>query len=223
MKVQAVIVAAGSGTRLGYDMPKAFVPLKGEPMLLHPLRTFDTHPAVSSVILVVPYDLVMQTRALVSEAGLLKVTAVIAGGKERKDSVANGLRVLDSDTDTVLIHDGARPLVSAGVIDRVIIGVMNEKAAFPAVPAVDTVKRFDAKTGIVKETLNRDELCCVQTPQGFRVELVPYLLKRAGELTNAFDEAMLAEEIVPVQAVQGEQRNFKITVEQDLKLAELIA
>ena len=223
MKVQVVVVAAGSGTRLGYDMPKAFVPLKGEPMLLHPLRTFDAHPAVASVILVVPHDLVLQARALVSEAGLRKVTAVIAGGKERKDSVSNGLRVLDADTHAVLIHDGARPLVSAAVIDRVIAGLADAKAAFPAVPSADTVKRFDPKTGIVKQTLNRDELCCVQTPQGFRVDLVAHLLKRAAELSNAFDEAMLAEEIVPVKAVQGEQRNFKITVEQDLKLAELIA
>jgi len=223
MKVQAVIVAAGSGTRLGYDMPKAFVPLKGEPMILHSLRVFQVHAAIDSVILVVPYDLREAAAALVATSGLTKVRAVVPGGKERKDSVSNGLRELASDTAAVLIHDAARPLVSSAVIDRVIAGLVDCKAVFPGIPSADTVKRIDTKTGVVKETLNRDELCCVQTPQGFRAEVVSYLLQRARELTTAFDEAMIAEEITPVKAVAGESRNFKITVEQDLKLAELIA
>lgn len=220
--VDVIIVGAGSGSRLGENIPKAFVSLNERPILYYSLKTFEEIAAVDNIVLVVPEDYIGVAKDLVASERFKKVKYVVRGGAERKDSVANGFAELDADADFVLIHDAARPLIPEHVIDAVIKALRSNKAVIPVVPAVDTVKLIDSKSQEVKETLDRDCLACVQTPQGFSVDLVPYLIEKASQTTVAFDEAMLLEGYCPIKTVEGDVNNFKITVPGDMVYASLL-
>lgn len=220
--IEVIVVAAGSGSRLGYDVPKAFVPLAGKEMFCHSAKLFDACSRVDSIILVVPDQLMAKTNTLVKKYSLNKVKAIVAGGKERNDSVANGFAQLDARTDTVLIHDAARPLLSAAVLGRVLDASQDYKAVFPGLPAVDTIKEIDLSTMKVEQTLDRAKLYRVQTPQAFSADIIPVLLSRAQETTVAYDEAMLLEGICAISVVEGEEENFKITRKSDLSYAEYL-
>lgn len=220
--VDVIVVAAGSGSRLGASVPKAFVPLNGKEIFYYSAKCFDAHPEVNNVILVVPEPLLSKTKELVKDYDLTKVTKVVAGGEERNDSVANGFEQLNANADIVLIHDAARALLSSEVVDRVLKAMENSKAVFPAVPAVDTIKEVSLDSMKVIKTLDRSKLYCVQTPQAFTVDMIPVLLKKAKNTDVAYDEAMLLEGECPIQVVEGDYRNFKITVKSDLKYAEFL-
>jgi 2-C-methyl-D-erythritol 4-phosphate cytidylyltransferase len=162
-----------------------------------------------------------RVRELVATYGLGQVSAVVAGGLKRQQSVALGLQALRR-CDVVLVHDGARPLVTADIIERVVEAAVEHGAAVPAVPVRDTIKRVDGDR--VVETLNRDELRAVQTPQGFRYELLVQAHERARE--EGFygtDDATLVERLGhPVAVVPGSPENLKITTPEDLLLAEAL-
>lgn len=223
-KVFAIVVAAGSGTRFGSPVPKQFLLLRDRPVVAHTLGRFEDAPEVDEVVLVVPESSLADAEALVRRSGLQKVGAVVAGGRRRQDSVANGLRKLSlKASDIVLVHDGVRPFVDRRQIAQVTAECRKHKAAVLAVQPKDTVRRSSG--GIFFDrTLDRTALWLIQTPQAFTAGL----LKRAMAMAvskgiSASDEAALVERLgVKAKIVHGSYDNIKITTLEDLELGKLI-
>ncbi len=216
MTIGAIIVAAGSSQRMG-GIDKLLAPLGGRPVIAHSLAVFAAHPRVEAMVIVVSPANEASIRALTDE--LAPDASVVLGGSRRRDSVANGLNAL-GDCEHVLVHDGARPLVTAEMIDGALDGAIQSGASVCAVPVSDTVKRA-ADDGLVASTVNRDRLWLAQTPQAFRTEV----LRRAHAAhdIDATDDAALVELIEePVRLVIGSSENLKITTPSDLALAEAI-
>ena len=219
MKVSAIIPAAGQGLRMGGDTPKQFLLLKGKPILHHTLAVFET--CVDSVTLVVPEKELAASRKQWA-SGI--VQQVIAGGAERQDSVANGLRALDKDTDIVIVHDAVRPFVSPEIIKESIAAAREFGAAVAAIPMRDTVKKGTAD-GWVAGAVDRENLWRMQTPQAFQYDLLCEAFERATK--NDYygtDEGSLVENLgKPVKIIAGSEWNIKITCPDDLALGEKIS
>jgi 2-C-methyl-D-erythritol 4-phosphate cytidylyltransferase len=213
-RCDVIIVAAGSGTRLGFDIPKAFVPLAGKPILIHSLETFLAHPTVERIIVVVPTGFVERTAGAFADD---KVT-VVAGGAERWESVRNGCAA--SDAPWVLVHDAARPFVTTAVIDALLVMRSSFDCAFTATPVVDTIRTFTNDTA--GETVDRSKLVRVGTPQLFRTSLLPRCFDLAATLPSPpTDEVFLMQQIgIPAGIARGDPKNFKITTREDLEMAE---
>ncbi len=222
MNVHVLIPAAGAGRRMGGDVNKQYLLLAGRPILAQTISRFENHPKISDIILVAPVEAMAYCREdIVGANGFAKVSQVVAGGKERQDSVRNGLRACPAAADDiVLIHDGVRPLLSAGLIDEVIATAAGQGAALVAVPAKDTIKVV--VDGKVQQTPDRSTLWQAQTPQAFRYDLIATAHEKAyKEGYQATDDAQLAEWAgQPVAIVEGDYRNLKITTPEDLLLAE---
>ena len=220
--VGVIIVAAGSASRMG-GINKILAPLASKPAICHTISAFNKNPAVSDIVLVTREDMVLNLQNLADEYGFLKVTDVITGGSCREESVKNGFERLmkNPKIKTVLIHDGARPLVSEEVINRVINAAEEYSAAIPAVPVKDTIKKIGAM-GRVEQTVERENLVNIQTPQGFAVEIFKTAFEKAGEDLSRFtDDASIAEAAeIPVYTVPGDYKNIKITTPEDVILAE---
>jgi 2-C-methyl-D-erythritol 4-phosphate cytidylyltransferase len=218
--VDAIIVAAGSGVRLGADVPKAFVTLAGKPMFVHSLLQFAAHSAVNRIIIVVPEARTEEAKRIINNQGFAKEIIVIAGGKHRWQSVKNGVDA--SSALWVVIHDAARPLVSVRVIDAVVALEKKFDAIISATPEVDTVRKFSGDRAL--GTIDRNELVRVQTPQMFKRDALASAFKHAASLsTPPTDEAMLMEAAgVEVGIAWGDPLNFKITTKEDLVLAEAL-
>jgi 2-C-methyl-D-erythritol 4-phosphate cytidylyltransferase len=218
MGALAVIVAAGRGERMGAGVPKAFLPLGGIPMLVHSARVFDAAASVSALAVVVPEARLDEARALLRS--LAKPTTVAAGGERRQDSVRAGVATAPGFDGIVLVHDAARPLVDAELVDAVVAAAGESGAAIPILPVTDTIKRVEH--GVVLETLDRAALGAAQTPQGFDAGL----LRRALEAADR-DGAVMTDEAAAVErtgaavrAVRGSAENRKITTPEDLAWAE---
>jgi 2-C-methyl-D-erythritol 4-phosphate cytidylyltransferase len=217
----AVLVAAGRGERMGAGRAKAFLPLAGRALLLRAAEAFESAPEVEAIVAVVPADEQRAARDLL--APLRKVTAVVAGGATRQDSVRAGLEALPSAFDgIVLVHDAARALIEPALIASVVRAAAETGAAIPVLPLVDTIKRV--RDGAVGETLDRSELAAAQTPQGVRRALLQQALDEAARKgITVTDEAMAVEHLGRrVAAVVGSPRNLKITTPHDLRWAELL-
>ena len=216
----AIVVAGGEGTRLGADLPKAFVRLGGRPLLAHSIDLFEEHPAVDRMVLVVPAEWEEPAALLANELAAGTVTAAVAGGETRALSVAAGLGEVGADAEAILVHDAARPFASAGLIDRLLAALEQHDGAIPALPLTDTVKRV--REGVVAETLDRGELRSVQTPQAFRAAALRQAFSApADAVRGATDCASLVEAAgFAVAAVAGEPGNVKITTPDDLARAE---
>jgi 2-C-methyl-D-erythritol 4-phosphate cytidylyltransferase len=214
----AIIVGAGAGDRLGSDRPKAFVRFRGRTLLASSLAVFDDHPGIDGIICVVPAGYEDRATLVVDDLLADKVSAAVAGAATRAGSVSEGLVAVPESAAFVLVHDAARPLVTSGVIDRVLAGLATgAEAVIPGVPLADTVKRVAG--GRVIETLRRDELVAVQTPQGFPRAVLAEAL--AAEFEGATDCASLVERLGrAVTVVEGDPGNFKITTPEDLARAE---
>ncbi|HEY1303593.1 MAG TPA: 2-C-methyl-D-erythritol 4-phosphate cytidylyltransferase [Vicinamibacterales bacterium] len=218
MRVTAIIAAGGSGRRMGSRHPKQLLDLGGRTILSRSVRAFDSHPSVSDLVVVVPSDL-EPARAHEHIGPTTRPLTIVPGGPRRQDSVANAFASVDPSAEIVLIHDAARPFVSAEVIDRTIEAAAAHGAAIAAVEASDTVKRVERHPhgALIVETIPRGTIFMAQTPQGFRREVLAdaVALGRSGE--EATDEASLAERAGhPVHVVAGESGNVKITTEEDL-------
>jgi 2-C-methyl-D-erythritol 4-phosphate cytidylyltransferase len=217
----AVIVpAAGRGERLGPGAPKALRTLAGQPILLHAVRNLAAARDIDIIVVAVPEDAAEESRALL--AGIELPIVIVSGGETRQDSVARALLALPAEVDVVLVHDAARPLVPAEVVDRVAAAVRSgSQAVIPTLGVVDTIKDVDAD-GIVRATLDRARLHAVQTPQGFHRDV----LQRApaeSDGGDATDDAGMVERMgVTVHVVPGHEEAFKITRPLDLVLAEAI-
>ncbi|HEX5723833.1 MAG TPA: 2-C-methyl-D-erythritol 4-phosphate cytidylyltransferase [Longimicrobiaceae bacterium] len=219
MEAAAVVVAAGAGARLGGPIPKQFLEVAGEPILLRAVRPFLEHPRVGAVVVVLPpLDAARPPHFL---AGL--AIRIVAGGAERGDSVWNGLLATPEQAERVLIHDGARPFVTAPVIDRV-LDAARRGGALAALPVTDTIKEVDTD-GTVAATLERTRLWQAQTPQGFpRGEILAAYHRARQEGVAATDDAALYERYVgPVKVVLGSELNLKITRPLDLEVAAAVA
>ncbi|HRE61661.1 MAG TPA: bifunctional 2-C-methyl-D-erythritol 4-phosphate cytidylyltransferase/2-C-methyl-D-erythritol 2,4-cyclodiphosphate synthase [Micropepsaceae bacterium] len=215
MKIAALIVAAGKGTRAGGALPKQFQPLAGEALLAHAWRAFAQHPAISCVAVVIGAG----DQAAVAALDLTPAPLLVTGGETRQDSVRLGLEALSGDpSDAVLIHDGARPFADAALISRVIEALSHHKAVLPVLAMDDTVKRVEDGRAI--ETLDRNALARAQTPQGFHfAAILDAHRKFAGQAMT--DDAALAEAAgLAVATVPGSPDNMKVTHPQDFSRAE---
>ncbi len=206
------------------SLPKAFLPIVGVPLLVRTLRSMERSSSVSKGILIVTPGWKEYCYGLLDQYGPFRLSwVVIHGGKERQDSVHLGLTQLDKDCELVIIHDGARPFVTAGMIDRSLEMAAKVGGAVVAIPAKDTIKRVSA-TGVIAETLSRQELWLAQTPQTFCVPLIRKA--HAWALANnvlTTDDAALVEKIGGVvKVIPGNPYNIKITTPEDLALAEMI-
>jgi 2-C-methyl-D-erythritol 4-phosphate cytidylyltransferase len=218
--IDAIIVAAGSGQRLGAELPKAFVALAGKPLYIHSLLQCAAHPSVARIIMVVPEAKVAEVKEDVKGLGASKEIVVVAGGKHRWQSVQNGVNA--SNAEWVMIHDAARPFVSKAVIDGVIALSDRYSAVIATTPEVDTIRKFEGDRAL--ETLDRSSVVRVQTPQLFLREKLVSALDHAPFLASVpTDEAMLMETSgEPVGIAPGDPLNFKITTKEDLALAEAL-
>src|SRR5436309_772658 len=209
MSVWAILVAAGRGERLGLDRPKAFANLGDEPLLAEPLRRLEACPWIDAIVLVAPPGWEEPAILLAEEEGCGKVRACVAGGEERSDSVRAGLAEVPDDALVILVHDAARPLVTDDVVERVLAPLSEGwDGAVPGLPVGDTLKRVGSDGG-VEETVARDGLWAVQTPQAF----VADALRRAhaGD-SDATDDAGLVEAAGGrVKVVEGDPRLLKVT------------
>lgn len=198
-------------------MRKQYLEIGGEPVLLRAVRPFLAHPRIACVVVVLPPEDVDDPPPWL--AGL--PVTIVAGGAERGDSVLHGLRAVSGEVDRVLVHDGARPFVSADVIDRVLDA---DGGAIAAVPVTDTIQRVD-EDGVITETPDRAALWQAQTPQGFpRAALLDaYLRARADGVAATDDAAVYARYAGPVRVVMGSHRNLKVTRPEDLPVAEALA
>ena len=215
----AVIVAAGTASRMG-GIDKVMAPLGGEPMIARTVRAFQDCDAISEIVVVTREDLILPITGLCKTMD--KVTAVVAGGKTRQESVNLGLNALSDKVRLAAVHDGARPLASWQLIDRVVRAANAYGAAAPAVPVRDTIKV--ARGGLVERTPDRSALAAVQTPQVFDYDLLQAALNQADkEHAVVTDDCSAVERLgMKVKLVEGEERNFKVTTRQDLLLARAL-
>jgi 2-C-methyl-D-erythritol 4-phosphate cytidylyltransferase len=217
----AVVVAAGSGERLGADRPKAFVRFGGRTLLAASLVVLDDHDAVDGVVVVVPVGWEERASLLADDLCASKIAAAVAGGATRARSVAVGVEELPAACGLVLVHDAARPLLAAALVDRVVAALATGvDGAVPGLPLTDTVKRV-GPGAVVAETLERTSLRAVQTPQGFRTPVLRAALAAGGE--DATDCASLVEAAGGrVVVVEGDPENIKVTTPGDLERAEAL-
>lgn len=217
----AIIVAAGSGTRMGAGKDKLFLPLAGQPVVLHAWRQLDTSPWVNEVVLVVREGQQGRFQELAARAPLTKPFHIVAGGAERQDSVANGLAALDPATELVAIHDGARPCVTQELIAAVFEAAARHGAAVAAQKVTDTLKEADAE-GCIRRTVDRTHLWAVQTPQTFRVAVIRRAIAAAREQGLKLTDDTAACELIgqKVVLVASPAPNPKITYPADLLYAE---
>jgi 2-C-methyl-D-erythritol 4-phosphate cytidylyltransferase len=217
MSVWAILVAAGRGERLGLDRPKAFAKLGEEPLLAEPLRRLEACPWIDGIVLVAPPGWEEPAILLAEEEGCGKVHACVTGGETRSDSVRAGLTEVPADALVVLVHDAARPLVSDDVVERVLAPLSEGwDGVVPGLPVGDTLKRVGSDGG-VEETVARDGLWAVQTPQAFAAETLRRAFSPSNTVLQATDCAGHVEAAGGrVKVVDGDPRLLKVTSEADL-------
>ena len=226
-KYAAIVLSAGSGSRMKSDIPKQYLPLIEKPVIYYSLMAFQNSPVDEIILVSGANDIEYCRKEIVERYGLSKVTRIVAGGKERYDSVYEGLCA--TDAEYVLIHDGARPVLTSHLIDRMIQGVENTGACIAAMPVKDTIKLSDEHKQVAS-TPDRKHLWMVQTPQCFARTLLEEsyeILKckqKAGEkVPDITDDAMIVEYATgkKITLVEGAYTNLKITTPEDLAVAEI--
>jgi 2-C-methyl-D-erythritol 4-phosphate cytidylyltransferase len=216
-RIGVVIVAAGLSQRM-VTVDKVFEPILGRPLIAHTVSVFEESTLVDEIILVLGKHNIEKGRALASQEGWVKLKHVCTGGQRRQDSVKAGLQHL-SHCEWVMVHDGARPCVTREVIELGLENVMETGAAVPTVAVNDTVKKV--KEGLVLETLQREGLLAVQTPQVFHYKILQEAYQH--DLDGVTDDASLVERLGhPVSTFTGSVENIKVTTQADLHLAEVI-
>ena len=226
-KITAIVLAAGSGSRMKSKTKKQFMEIKGKPVIWYSLFEFEKSRVDEIILVTGKEDIDYCKKEIVEKYNLKKIKNVVAGGSERYESVYNGLKEVTGNI--VLIHDGARPLINNEIIERSIEGTIKSDACVVGVPVKDTIKRAD-KEGYIIDTPNRSELWITQTPQSFKTDLVKMAYKKMKEelekgntTLNITDDAMVVEEFTTYQVrfVQGDYKNIKVTTPEDIDIAEL--
>lgn len=223
IKTLAIIPSAGLGRRMAGPGRKNYIELLGKPILAHTLGAFEESELVDAVVVVVtPGDERLCQENIIEAYGFKKVIKVLPGAKDRQGSVRNGLPDVEDPPELIVVHDGARPLVTAGIIDSTIEEARSTGAAIAAVRVKDTIKEVHG--GLVASTPQRDSLWAAETPQAFRADILIKAFRKAE--TDGFtgtDESTLVERLgARVSIVEGSYENIKITTEEDLLLAERI-
>ena len=217
----AVIVAAGKGKRMGTEISKQFLPLGGKEILAHTVQKFEKAKNIRDIILVTGADSLQDVQEMAQEYGWEKIVSIVAGGKERQDSVWNGLQQVAADTEIILIHDGVRPFVTEDILNISIETALEMGGCVAGVPAKDTIKVCDGEN-IAIATPDRNVLWQIQTPQTFQKERIVKAYEQAKE--DGFvgtDDASFAEHCgYPVKVIMGSYRNIKITTKEDLIIGE---
>ena len=226
-KITAIVLAAGSGSRMKSKTKKQFMEIKGKPVIWYSLFEFEKSRVDEIILVTGKEDIDYCKKEIVEKYNLKKIKNVVAGGSERYESVYNGLKEVTGNI--VLIHDGARPLINNEIIERSIEGTIKSDACVVGVPVKDTIKRAN-KEGYIIDTPNRSELWITQTPQSFKTDLVKMAYKKMKEelekgntTLNITDDAMVVEEFATnqVRFVQGDYKNIKVTTPEDIDIAEL--
>lgn len=219
--VSAIIVAAGKGLRMNDPTRKQYLDLAGRPILAYSIMVFDTCELIDKIFLVVPReDIEYCRKKIIPLMELKNGLNLVPGGKQRQNSVYNGLQAIDKKTDTVVVHDGVRPFIQSHELESCIKGARKFGACILGVPAGDTVKCV-SKSGFIEKTLSRDRIWLAQTPQAFKYELII----RAHEVAQrdgyaGSDDASLVERLGKnVRIINGSKNNIKITVREDLVIA----
>ena len=219
--VNAIIVAAGKGVRMGSVQRKQYLLIAGRPILYHTLRQFDACTSVDRICLVVPkQDLDYCYEKVLTTTKLIKPVKLVPGGLERQQSVFQGLKALDHKDGLVAIHDGVRPLIESSIIEACILNASENGACVPGIPVTDTIKKTDQK-GKITATIQRRNLWLIQTPQVFKYRIIMEAHHRAiKERFIGTDDASLVERLgYPVAIVNGSKTNIKVTTEEDLIIA----
>jgi 2-C-methyl-D-erythritol 4-phosphate cytidylyltransferase len=220
--LSAIIVAAGQGKRLKAAVPKPLVKIGKFPAIAYSLNALDKHPGVNEIIVVVNLKNQREISRLASNCSFKKIKKLVLGGKRRQDSVYNGLKAVSKNSDWVLIHDSARPFIDKKTITKVIRAARQTGCAIVAVKPKATIK-CSGKNNIVKNTLDRNGLWEVQTPQVFKKDLILQAHKKYGAAKVTDDASLMEKSGVDVLIVPGRYENIKITTKEDLVFAELIA
>lgn len=222
MKVTAIIVAAGTGRRMNSEIPKQFILIKEKPVLFYTIDKFEKCRMVDEIVLVAGKDEVEYCKKeIVEKYNLNKVKSVVSGGKERQDSVYNGLKIL-KDTDIVMIHDGARPCVLNKDIENIIENTVKFEACILGTKVKDTIKTCNQDNEI-SDTPDRNALWAANTPQAFSFNLIVEAYERAiSEGVLSTDDSMLVERLGKrIKMIEGSYQNIKITTPEDLVIAEI--
>lgn len=215
-----LILAGGSGSRVGADIPKQYLSVGGVPVIRRTVEAFLSHPAVDVVQVVIGAEDAARCAAALDG---LDIPAPVTGGASRQESGRNGLEALEPRSPgLVLIHDAARPFVDHATIDRVIDALQDASAVLPAVPVADTLKRSEGAPPVVAETVDRENIWRAQTPQGFRFKDILAAHRAAAGLEMTDDTAVAEHAGLAVSLVHGSEENFKITTPEDLRRAERI-
>jgi 2-C-methyl-D-erythritol 4-phosphate cytidylyltransferase len=221
MSVFVLIPAAGMGRRMGATVNKQYLPLNGRPILGHTIALFDKHPLIDKIYVITPADeSELCRREVLAPGNFRKVQDLVPGGAERQDSVRNGLQACAAaPDDIVLIHDGVRPLLQPGLIDKLVAEVQERGACLVGVPVKDTIKQV--VDGRIEGTPDRNGLWQAQTPQAFRYGQILEAYQRAQlDGFRGTDDASLVERLgQPVTIIAGSYRNIKLTTPEDLLLA----
>ena len=222
--VSGIIVAAGKGIRMNRSVPKQYLPLAGHPVLCHTLRAMDACPLIEHILLVIPAgDIEFCRGHILPTIPETKRVELVIGGRERQDSVYNGLLAIGDTDGIVVIHDGVRPFVDANIFTRCIDTAKTAGACIAGIPVSETVKQVTAADTIEK-TLNRETLWVAQTPQAFGYDIIRKAHESAKEKgVRGTDDALLVERMGhDVKIVPGSRFNIKITTPEDLIMAEAI-
>lgn len=221
MAYQVIIPAAGQGKRMGAGKNKLLLELNGIPVLIHTLKVFDQDDACEGIILAIHPQDEQEFNVLLKKYEITKVTHITEGGKERQDSIYNGLKVIKSE-GIILVHDAARPFIKKEQIHRLVSTAEMTGAAIIGVPAKDTMKKV--QEDVVVETVERSSLWAVQTPQAFRFSILLEAYKKAEEdkFTGTDDSSLVERISYPVSMVEGDYDNIKLTTPEDLLFAEVI-
>lgn len=218
LKVSGIIAAAGAGSRMGAGINKVFLDIKGIPMLVHTLLAFERADSVDDIIVVTGRDDIERVENAAEKYNITKFKRAAAGGDTRQRSVLNGLRA--SDADIAAVHDAARALITPDLIDRCISDAVKFGAAAAGVKSVDSLKR--AEKGFITETINRENVYNIQTPQVFYREELMRLHENAADISVTDDTALAEKNGIKVFITEGSYENIKLTSPYDIILAEEI-
>lgn len=230
-KTVAIVPAAGLGKRFGEEKNKPFYPFMDKPLIVWALEKLQEADEITEIIPILKEEDLIACGELVEKYNLAKIKRIVPGGKERQDSVYNGIKMLDDNTSIVVIHDGARPFVDMDLIGRTVGGLKGYDGAIAAVPVKDTIKEASSvkrqaseEELIVQKTLNRNVLWAVQTPQVFPFNKIKEAYEMAfADKYYATDDAALIEHYGgKVKIVMGSYRNIKITTPDDILIAEAL-
>lgn len=221
MKISAIVLAAGSGSRMQSSKKKQFMEIKGKPLVWYSLFAFEKYGVDEIILVTGSEDIDFCKKEIVEKYNFTKVKDIVAGGKERYESVYNGLKHISGDI--VLIHDGARPVLTNEIIERGINGAIKDNACVVGVPVKDTIKIVNENNEVV-DTPNRNTLWITQTPQCFKATMIKEAYQKVMALNaeNITDDAMVMEQFghAKVKFVEGDYKNIKVTTPEDISVVE---